>query len=109
MFFALIFLVALGKAVLHIRRGDSARHREWMLRAFAIGLAIATIRPIVALFFVLSDLSPREFFGIAFWLGFSSHLIAAELWIQHTRPPLRARPRAGVAGIANPAQVPHRP
>src|SRR3989442_1064470 len=50
-FFAIIFLVALGQAVLHVRRGDVARHREWMLRAFAVGLAIATIRPIIALFF----------------------------------------------------------
>jgi uncharacterized membrane protein len=84
-FFAIIFLFALGKAVVHIRRGDVARHREWMLRAFAIGLAIATVRPIIVLFFALGDLSPREFFGIAFWLGFTSHLVAAEVWIQHTR------------------------
>jgi hypothetical protein len=29
------------------------------------GLAILTIRPIVALFLVRGDLSPREFYGIA--------------------------------------------
>jgi Predicted membrane protein (DUF2306) len=88
-FFALLFLFSIGRAVVLARRHDSSRHREWMLRAFAIGLAIATIRPIVVLFFVLTDLSASEFFGMAFWLGFGIHLIAAEIWIQHTR---RLRP-----------------
>ncbi len=108
-FFAVIFLVALGKAVAHIRRGDPVRHREWMLRVFAVGLAISTIRPIIALFFALSDLSPREFFGIAFWLGFTSHLVAAEVWIQHTRPSIRARPEARRVGIANAARARYAP
>ena len=85
-FFAIIFLFALGKAFLHIRRREIAQHREWMIRAFAIGLAIATVRPIVGMFFAFTDLSPQEFFGIAFWLGFTSHLIAAEVWINYTRP-----------------------
>ncbi len=85
-FFAIVFLFALGKAFFHIRRREIAQHREWMIRTFAIGLAIATIRPIIGLFFGLTDLSPREFFGIAFWLGFTSHLVAAEVWINHTRP-----------------------
>jgi hypothetical protein len=30
-------------------------------------------------------LSPHEFFGIAFWLGFSLTLLGAEVWIQHCR------------------------
>jgi uncharacterized membrane protein len=84
-FFSFIFMFAVVRAFLEIRHGRIAQHREWMLRAFAVGLAIATIRPIVALFFTLTDLSPREFFGIAFWLGFGAHLIAAEIWIQYTR------------------------
>jgi uncharacterized membrane protein len=84
-FFSLIFLFAVVKAFVEIRHGRVRQHREWMLRAFAVGLAIATIRPIVGIFFALTDLSPREFFGIAFWLGFGVHLIAAEIWIQHTR------------------------
>jgi uncharacterized membrane protein len=88
-FFAIIFLFALGKAFLHIRRREIIQHREWMIRAFAIGLAIATVRPIVGMFFGLTDLSPQEFFGIAFWLGFTSHLIIAEVWINYTRPKVK--------------------
>jgi uncharacterized membrane protein len=87
MFFALIFLFALMRAFIYIRNGNVALHRQWMIRAFAIGLAVATIRPIVGVFFAtrsLSHLTPYEFFGTAFWLGFTMHLIAAEVWIHCT-------------------------
>lgn len=87
--FALFFLFALGKAVRHIRRREIALHREWMIRAFAIGLAVATIRPIIGFFFATSrftSLTPYEFFGTAFWIGFVLHLVAAEAWIHWTRP-----------------------
>jgi hypothetical protein len=86
--FALFFLFALSKAYWHILRRDIPRHREWMIRAFAIGLAVATIRPIAGLFFAtsrLTGLTPQEFFGIAFWVGFVFHLIASEIWIHWTR------------------------
>lgn len=87
-FFAILFLVALVKAFLAIRRGKVALHREWMIRMFAIGLAVATVRPIVGVFFAtrsITHLTPHDFFGIAFWLGFTIHLIAAEIWINYTR------------------------
>ena len=86
--FAIVFLFDLVKAFVHIRRREIARHREWMIRAYAIGLAVATIRPIVGVFFAtspLTHLTPHEFFGTAFWLGFTIHLIAAEAWINYTR------------------------
>jgi uncharacterized membrane protein len=85
--FGAFFLCALCKAFWHIRRREVALHREWMIRAFSIGLAVAAIRPIVGLFFAtspLTGLAPREFFGIAFWIGFVLHLIAAEVWIHTT-------------------------
>jgi uncharacterized membrane protein len=88
MFFATVFLFALVKAFVSIRRGNVALHREWMIRAFAIGLAVATIRPIVGVFFAtrrLTHLTPHDFFGTAFWLGFTIHLIAAETWINYTK------------------------
>ena len=86
--FAMIFLFDLLKAFVHIRRREIRSHREWMIRAFAIGLAVATIRPIVGLFFAfspLTHLTPQQFFGTAFWIGFTLHLIAAETWINYTR------------------------
>jgi uncharacterized membrane protein len=88
--FATFFLFALCKAFWHIRRSEIAAHREWMIRAFAVGLAVATIRPLIGVFFAtnrLSGLTPHEFFGIAFWIGFVVHLIAAEAWIHATPPP----------------------
>lgn len=89
MFFAIIFLFSLIKAFVYIRHGRIALHREWMIRAFAIAFAVATIRPIMGVFFAtsrLTHLTPHDFFGIAFWLGFTIHLIAAEVWINYTRP-----------------------
>jgi hypothetical protein len=86
--FGTFFLFALCKAFWHIRRREVALHREWMIRAFSIGIAVAAIRPIIGVFFAtspLTGLTPREFFGIAFWIGFVLHLIAAEAWI-HTTP-----------------------
>jgi len=86
-FFSIFFLFGLSKAFWHVLHREIASHREWMIRAFSIGLAVATIRPIVGIFFAtsrLSGLTPREFFGIAFWIGFVLHLIVAEAWIRHT-------------------------
>lgn len=102
MFFAAIFLFALIRAFFLIRRREIALHREWMIRAFAIGLAVATIRPIVGVFFAtraLTHLTPHDFFGAAFWLGFTTHLIAAEAWINYTRRGT-ARPMKSVVGRA---------
>jgi len=91
--FAIFFLFALCKAFWHIRHREVVLHREWMIRAFAVGLAVATIRPIIGVFFAtsrLSGLMPHDFFGIAFWIGFVLHLIAAEAWIHVTPPPSAA-------------------
>jgi hypothetical protein len=85
--FGAFFLIALGKAVWHIRRKEVALHRDWMIRAFAVGLAVATIRPIIGIFFATSritGLTPHEFFGTAFWIGFTVQLMVAEAWIHWT-------------------------
>src|SRR5947199_7704815 len=83
--YALLFVFCLTKAFIHIRRREIALHREWMIRGFAIGLGVATVRPIIGAFFAARRLSPHEFFGTAFWLGFTINLIAAETWINYTR------------------------
>jgi uncharacterized membrane protein len=88
--FGMFFLVALAKALWHAMRREFALHRKWMIRGFAIGLAVATIRPIMATFFAAALLhgrtpEPKEFFGTAFWVGFTLQTIAAEIWINRTR------------------------
>ena len=89
--FGTLFLVCLAKALWHALRREFAGHREWMIRGYAIGLAVATIRPIMGAFFAAAVMSghapqPKEFFGTAFWIGFTLQTIAAEIWINCTRP-----------------------
>lgn len=83
--YAALFLVFLGAGFWNIRKRRIAQHREWMIRAFAVALGVATTRPIVGAFFATRRLSPHEFFGIAFWLGFTITLLAGEAWIQYSR------------------------
>src|SRR6266567_5567891 len=73
--FAILFLVFLAMGFWNIRRRRIVQHREWMIRAFGVALGVATTRPIVGAFFAVRRLSPHEFFGTAFWLGFT--LLAA--------------------------------
>ncbi|MGZ8832769.1 MAG: DUF2306 domain-containing protein [Thermoanaerobaculia bacterium] len=93
--FGALFLIALGKAFLAIRRGDVAQHREWMIRAFAIGIGISTIRVLVAFMQRFMQLSPRALIGWSFWIGWSITFLAGEAWIRYTR---RSRQTESVAG-----------
>lgn len=95
--FAIVFLICLVKAYLYIRRKEVARHREWMIRAYGVGLGVATTRPIVGMFFAARRLTPHEFFGIAFWLGFTTTFLAAEAWIDFTRHHLATSPCVDVS------------
>jgi uncharacterized membrane protein len=93
--FGTFFLFALGRAFRHIRRHEIALHREWMIRGFATGLAVAAIRAVIGFFFAtspLTGLTPHEFFGTAFWIGFVLCLMVAETWIHVTTPQRYALP-----------------
>jgi hypothetical protein len=81
LFFNSIFLVSLFRAYRCESRGDQ---RRWLLRAIGILLGIATTRPVMGLFFAtraFTHLEPRQFFGIAFWIGFSVNAVAVEWWL----------------------------
>lgn len=106
--FGTFFLIALAKAFWHALQREFVQHREWMIRGYAIGLAVAAIRPIVAMFFAASVLQahkphPEQFFGTAFWIGFTLQMIAAEIWINYTREPAASQAANGIpAGVASP-------
>jgi hypothetical protein len=85
--FNTLFLFSLARAYRYMRRGEHLLKRRWMTRAVGILLGIATTRPVMGIFFAtgrLTHLEPRQFFGIAFWIGFSINTIAVELWL-HAR------------------------
>jgi hypothetical protein len=85
LFYNSLFLFSLIRAFWYSRRSEQALKRRWLLRAIAIVLGIATTRPVMGIFFATSrrtHLTPSQFFGIAFWIGFSINWIAFELWIR---------------------------
>lgn len=82
------YVFATARAVLAIRRGDRVRHREWMLRAVAVPLGVATIRIVgfaLELALVELGLGPRVLFQLAVWIGWTLTLVGAEAWIHATR------------------------
>ena len=78
------FLTCLVLAVRAIRRGEVSIHRRWMIRAFAVGLGVGTIRIWIGLFLGTGLLDFHDSFAAAFWIGLSLHVLAAEWWIRTT-------------------------
>jgi hypothetical protein len=80
-----LFLFSLARTWLMLRRGDLAVHRTWMIRAIAVLLGIATTRPVMGIFFAtepVTHLQPQQFFGTAFWIGFTVTYIAGEAYLR---------------------------
>ena len=102
-FFGTVFLFALLKGFLHVRAGSVALHREWMMRAFALGLAIATARVIFFPALLITTTDPTEvLFGTLLAASLAAAFVlnasVAELWIRATR---KSRPpRAGDVPVA---------
>jgi hypothetical protein len=93
-----LFLFSLIRAWLLLVRKEIALHRDWMMRAIAVLLGIATTRPIMGLFFAtqpITHLQPQQFFGTAFWIGFTTTYIAGEAY-------LRTHPSNASAGASRP-------
>ena len=85
LFFNTFFLYSLVRSFLYFRKSDPILQRRWMTRAIVVLLGIATTRPVMGVFFATSPithLQPNQFFGIAFWIGFSINTIVVELWLR---------------------------
>lgn len=85
LFFNSVFLFSMARAYLYARAGESFEKMRWISRAVGILLGIATTRPVMGIFFAtsrLTHLQPRQFFGLAFWIGFSINAIIVEVWLR---------------------------
>lgn len=87
------FLSCLVLAFRAIRRDDVRQHRRWMIRAFAVGVGVGTIRVWIGIFTGVMaatgadmdvPLPDQTGFAVAFWLGFSLHVIVGEWWLRRT-------------------------
>jgi uncharacterized membrane protein len=88
LFYDGLFMLAMAKAFICARRRQIALHREWVIQGIAVALGVATVRPIMGVFFAtsrLTRLTPHDFFGIAFWIGFTLTYVFAEVWLRRTR------------------------
>jgi uncharacterized membrane protein len=83
-----LLLYSLWKAIAAIRSRDASRHREWMIRVFALCLAISTVRVVAAaldLTLTPAGLDTRTAFVLSLWTGWGATLGAAEIWIRQSR------------------------
>jgi uncharacterized membrane protein len=83
-----LLIIAICRGVLAIRRGQVARHREWMTRVFALALAISTTRVVgipLDLALTPAGVRPPTVFVLSVWAGWVITLSIAEFWIRYTR------------------------
>ncbi|WP_263366402.1 DUF2306 domain-containing protein [Edaphobacter bradus] len=88
-----LFLFSLVRAFWCGRANEIVLERRWLTRSVGILLGIATTRPVMGAFFATSRLThlvPSQFFGVAFWIGFSLNTVAVELWLRSTKPQSQA-------------------
>lgn len=86
--FAALFLLSLARGLWLARSRRFAEHREWMIRALAVGTSIATMRLIFVPALLLigpSDETARWLSLTSFGIAFVVHATAAEAWIRATR------------------------
>lgn len=91
LFFDSLFLFSLARAWFYKVRSRPLLKNRWLVRAVGILLGIATTRPVMGIFFATSSLThlgPRQFFGFAFWIGFSINWIVVESWLRFRYPPV---------------------
>jgi hypothetical protein len=91
-----LFLFCLLWAFRSGRSEDLFVERRWLMRAVGILLGIATTRPVMGVFFAtsrLTHLKPSQFFGIAFWIGFSLNTVAVEVWLRSKGAQVQSKPR----------------
>lgn len=86
-FFSLYILFCLVMAIVRIKQRNFGQHREWMIRAFALMLAIATERLMLTALMSTTEIGIAVLFGTTFWMAAVTNMGVAELWISLTRTP----------------------
>ncbi len=86
-FFGTYTLFCLIMAYSSIRQRKFGAHREWMIRSWALMLAIATERLMLGALMSTTNIGIEVLFGTTFWMAAVTNVGASEIWINLTRTP----------------------
>lgn len=80
--FSLVMIFSVARALYFIIKRNINLHREWMIRAYMISLGPGTMHFIIPFFIQIGGKDIGEALSLSLWLGFTIHLILAEVWIR---------------------------
>ncbi|MDX7998707.1 DUF2306 domain-containing protein [Xenorhabdus sp. Reich] len=84
--FSLIMVFCVLRAIAMILKRKVELHRQWMIRSYMISLGPATMHAFIPLFIQIGGKGIGEALALSLWIGFTIHLILAEVWINNSRP-----------------------
>jgi uncharacterized membrane protein len=88
--FSVALAISLIVALRAILRRDITRHRAWMIRAFAIGLSISTMRIFFIPAYMLFGIPSNFTIALGMWIGFIVNILVAEIILWRERIKLSA-------------------
>jgi uncharacterized membrane protein len=84
--FTTLFVLFASRGYAAIRRKAVSEHREWMIRLYAVTIAIATVRLVsIPLAYTFRGGDDGIMLITSFWIGWLLTLGVAEWWIRRTR------------------------
>ncbi|MCC8366057.1 DUF2306 domain-containing protein [Xenorhabdus sp. PB61.4] len=85
--FSLVMIFCVLRSITMILNRKVELHRQWMIRTYMISLGPATMHAIIPLFIQIGGKDIGEALSLSLWIGFTIHLILAEVWIHNSRLP----------------------
>jgi uncharacterized membrane protein len=80
----ILWFIFTAKAVACIREGNIKKHKEFMIRSYALTLSAVSLRLWKQVFIHVSSIDTNTIYMIDAWLGFIPNLLVAE-WIIRTK------------------------
>jgi hypothetical protein len=85
--FGTAMLGCMGYAILLARQKKIVAHKEWMTRAYGIGLGIGLVRVVFLQVHYGLGIPATTYMGPGFWGCFVASLALAEVYLRSQRPP----------------------
>jgi len=82
---AILWLATTGMGWRRVLKRDFGRHREWMIRSYALTLSAITLRAWKYGIVFAFEPPPMDVYRLVAWLGFVPNLLIAEWWIRRSR------------------------